>query len=301
MRITRRQLRQIIKEELKRSSQMNEEDLFSYDEIEREEQEEFARAMAKTPDPLANVDLDGGEVPAGAMASPAARAEPSIPAALRTGSLSIPSMLAIKRELPEYSSEVSAILNNTAARKKINDVYMGKSGLVLQPGSTGPDVKFYQAVVIANLMMWVKSRRSLVARSDITLDPLEVAQKTISTGGDVTDEDLAGAITNLVTMPLSSLVDGRYGPLTRAAVALLQTIMDRKQIIASFADGSSINWDAAIDGKIGRQTAQFLAGFTKLAAVTGVELNEKKAAPGRLIKEGAALDRWSLLAGIDKS
>jgi len=50
--------------------------------------------------------------------------------------------------------------------------------------------------------------------------------------------------------------------------------MDRKQIISAFADGASVNWDAAIDGKIGRQTGQFLAGFTKLGAVTGVSVNE---------------------------
>lgn len=276
MRITGRQLRQIIKEELRRSSQVNEEDFFSYDDIEREEGEEFDRKMAKPPDPLANIDLDGGEVPSGAMASPSARATASIPAALSRGAASGPAMKQIMIELPGYFNEITRLRVQPAVQKKLVDIYAGRNNQILQLGDSGGAVKVYQAVVIANLMMWAKQRRSLVGRSDFTVDPLKIAQKAIDTDGNVTDEELAGAITSIVIMPQSALIDGSYGPLTRAAVALLQTAMDRKQITSAFADGSSVNWDAEIDGKIGRQTAQFLAGFTKLAAITGVSVNEAR-------------------------
>lgn len=242
MRIKGSELRKIIKEEIGRISM-------------REAQE-----VALEP---------GAEMAPAAVNPPAAE----MPAALRPKAARFPAFNLIIREIPEYYREILKLSIDPDVRKQLNDLYTGRSGEILELGDSGPVVKIYQAIVFANLTMWYKAHTSLASKegpSGFRVDPIKVANKSIDTNGNITDEELADAIFKIIMMSPSSMIDGSYGPMTRAAVALLQTVMDRQQIIAS-AFGSQVNWDAAIDGKIGRQTAQFLAGFTKLGAITGVD------------------------------
>ena len=271
MRITGKQLRQIIKEELTRSMSVNEADMFTQADLDAEFDADIERRTSKMRrvDPLAGFDPDADTSSVVKMPS---APEPS--GALASGAAKIPALRVIESEMPEVLSEIKALISDPKVRKVLNDVHTGKT--ILSVGDSGPAVKVYQAVVMSNLMMWGKAHRSL-GRGDLAgfaEDPVAIAEKSIKTDGNITGAELLGAVQLLTTIG-GFTPDGSYGPKTRAAVALLQTIMDRKQII-SIAAGGSVNWDAAIDGIIGRQTAQFLAGFTKLAAITGVELKESR-------------------------
>jgi peptidoglycan hydrolase-like protein with peptidoglycan-binding domain len=104
----------------------------------------------------------------------------------------------------------------------------------------------------------------------MTLDYMDIAKKAmVNNAGNLTTAEIMGAIKDLFATREASYPDGVYGPGTAAAVTIFQTIMDNRQIHGLFGSGRDIPvWDALIDGKIGRQTAQALADLDKLAMPT---------------------------------
>jgi peptidoglycan hydrolase-like protein with peptidoglycan-binding domain len=302
MKITGRQLRQIISEEIRRSKTINEGADYVGGRVDE------LRQDALDADTLRMLDTAGEDLE---DAPDAAVAMPKGEDAVTNVTLGSPKMrdlarfkseMLVRQQAPEYYDEVKGLIATPAVLKELTKIFNGSK--VLQVGSTGPDVKVYQAVVLANLRMWIKMHRG---ETSISTSAEEIANKAIRTNGDVTDEDLRAAVYDILTLS-DFEPDGKYGAKTQAAVALLQTIMDRKQIIVT-AGGPEAEWRGVVDGKIGRQTAHFLSGFTILAPVSGVTSAEaggkwmggRLATGGGVVKESASLDRWKLLAGIDKA
>lgn len=287
MKITGRQLRQIISEEILRTHKGK-----RINEVRGEPlPDDVLRKLDTAGDDLEDAPDAAVAMPSQKKASSSIDYDPrQIPRARFSG------LKVIRDQLPEMAKDIMQILVNPEVGKELNDIVKGEK--VLQVGSSGPAVKVYQAVVLANLRSWIKAHRGETSATGLT--GKEVAEKAIKTNGNVSDADLRAGVYEIITTG-GFTPDGSYGPATRAAVALIQVIMDRKQILSTFG-GAPVDWDAVIDGKIGRQTATFLSGLTILAPITGVDAGEAggKTMTGGIVKENSSINRWSLLAGIMK-
>jgi len=287
MKITGRQLRQIISEEILRSHKGKRINEVRGDSLP----DDVLRALDTAGDDLEDAPMGAVKMPAQNQAAAGIDYNPNQTARARFEALK-----QIRQQIPDMSQEIMKLIADRKINADLNSVVKGEK--VLQMGSTGPAVKVYQAAVLANLMAWIKAHRGATSATGISGE--EVADKAINSNGNVTDEDLRAGVYDIVTMG-GFVPDGNYGPITRAAVALLQVIMDRKQILSTFG-GAPVDWDAAIDGKIGRQTATFLSGLTILAPVSGITAADagKKSMTGSIVKENSSINRWSQLAGIMK-
>jgi len=244
MRITARQLRQIIKEELQR-----EVDSSGYD---------INPDLSGLPDePMVKMAPKRADVP-----DILARGEGEGPAALMTLTRWYsPADESIARDLllsPSYKMVANKILSN---------VSLGKS--VMKMGDRGDAVKIMQLLIKAKLVQQLNNLSSSVA-TDVALGGMgggiesnskSVAQRALS-GAVVSNADLESATADALDRLNAGGAgpDGIYGPTTRDAVAIMQEYMQQN---------NREGYPGEVDGIIGRQTMSYIIGKAAIGAITG--------------------------------
>lgn len=286
MRITSRQLRQIIKEELTRASRLNEADLFTQADLDREEEEEFARAMAKTADPLAGIDLDDPEAPPEAAmkmpGAPPAVSKKGITSAAAAAGVSTDSIERIETRIDELTGNLDAdapgaldiggiVFNATdpMTLAKLSQVVEGRR--VLSRGARGKEVIIAQALLLGTLR---DSSDMLVGRRGADADDAKYMQASreaerLGVRG-IVQKAIAGKyvsyveLTELIVGILGTgglEIDGVFGDGTFNAVVAAQLCAK----FTASAAGSTVK----IDGQLGSQTMSFLLGFRVIGLSTG--------------------------------
>jgi len=275
MKITGKQLRQIIKEELARNA-MNEED--PIDRVTREvgaetaargaealkavTNRETAAAQAKMDTSADDEDLDDvlADLPDSKSSAPTTFSPSSgIIDAIRS------------RGTPEQHKIANQ--HYAAAQKTLDAVLEGTK--LIQLGDKGAATKIVQLLVLTQLGSFI----------GITNKAAEYA----------TMEDLADEVLKLLEAAKSRLkADGDFGPATRDAIRAAQGAMYFNSVIAKEVGVPERPIPASrlgtMDGKVGRQTLNYLINRRLGAAVTGAsEMSENTAR------------RWNRLAGLIKS
>jgi len=289
MRITSRQLRQIIKEELTRASRLNEADLFTQADLDREEEEEFARAMAKTADPLAGIDLDDPEAPPEAAmkmpGAPPAVSKKGITSAAAAAGVSTDSIERIETRIDELTGNLDAdapgaldiggiVFNATdpMTLAKLSQVVEGRR--VLSRGARGKEVIIAQALLLGTLRdasdMVVGMRGAYeddasymkASREASTLGARGIVRKAMS-GQYITFIELTELLVSVLGTNIGLEIDGVFGDATFHAVVAAQLCAKHLSTVGTE--------DAVIDGQIGRQTMSYLLGFKTI----GISTNDR--------------------------
>jgi len=240
MRITARQLRQIIKEELQR-----EVDSSGYD-INPDLSGLPDEPMVKMPAVRPGIESTGKNYGYGNMMfNKLAMGTPYASDAIRLG------MAAKKPPLVQ----------------ELNDITHGKK--VLRMGDSGDAVKIVQIMMYGMLSDRARSVTGINDTENIGIDPVQFAKQAVrSDGANVTLDQIEAAITNLI---YDFVPDGNFGPKTFAATVLIQLLADHRQTVMNgMGDSVTVEWRSAIDGIVGRQTIQYLMGMSDLAAPTGL-------------------------------
>ena len=256
MKITGRQLRQIIKEELARNA-MNEED--PLDKVRSEvgadldargaemlkayDDRETAAALAKTS---SSVPFDMDSIDDLLTGLPDSKSSAPTPRSPSDG------VIAAIREMGGTSEQINIVNQNYAAAQQTLDAVLEGSKLI-QLGSKGAAVKIIQLLVLTQLDSFISTAKraaeyaKMKGFADEVLKQLEAAKSRLKADGD-------------------------FGPATRDAIRAAQGAMYFRSVITKSVGAPEQTIPASrlgtMDGKVGRQTLNYLINRSLGAAVT---------------------------------
>ena len=296
MKITARQLRQIIKEELIRSRRLNEADLFTQADLDAEFDADIERRTRRPADPFADIDLSdprddaarAAELGDTAMKMPTSSAGPNqisqaLDSIARSAGVSKDTIMDIQSRVESLEGNLDAdapgafdiggivfrAYADNRAMAKLSAVAEGKR--IMKRGDRGNDVVVAQALLLGTLR---DASEFIIGKRGIYSDSAAYMQATAAAESlgarAIVQKALAGKYVTFVELTellidvlgkTGITIDGVFGEGTFNAVVAAQLCSK----YMTDAAGATI----VIDGTIGRETKSFLMGYKELGTATG--------------------------------